>query len=679
MLRVAGVALFVFLFVALRGGMLGQGVGLLVLGALLHGVGLIAWFLLLGVALSQLLSLAKAHGSRWVAGGWAAHLGGLMLGYALNHYLVMNVGAHAVLVVIGLSLLLLPRFAVLVLAAGLTLAPLTGLDGAVEGWRDTSLLPHERAYGYTKVLRAHEGSSAGEEFRPFTSYYDVIHHSWSPFNHFQLVRRPGASRSPKFVGMYNFTHQWNIKSFVPPESLGLLRSAMYSLIEEDMRVLIVGTGGGRGLYAIPVALHKGIKAVERDPAVVRLFRDLDPSLNGGVYTEVDAIAADGRFAIETRAEPLDMLILESARFQPMLALCSAASPYYLYTREAIAHYMDKLEPDGLLLANFNRIWSGAKDNFLPLHFRRSLDAAGVPHRTFCQVSTSATGKQEAFVYLVASRSEQRLEQALAQAQAWGMAHGSEDDEATRLRTDWRPFLRKRFGDLERSELTDDRPFLGWSWLSPGGRIAVQSIAIGIVLGVGLSLLALLRAVRRRPGWNPVPFFVLIGIGHTAVQMASFYGYRSFFGDEILTMTRLMIYFLAYGALGSALAGMLGARRLPTWLRVTVTLGALGLHLLLMAYLPFQNPSELQRELFGALAMLPGGVLLGLFFPLGLVRAQQDLVPHCLLGDALGVLATYALFFMVFLPFGRGAFLAAACLAYLLAATVAWPRATGGGS
>jgi hypothetical protein len=158
-------------------------------------------------------------------------------------------------------------------------------------------------------------------------------------------------------------------------------------------------------------------------------------------------------------------------------------------------------------------------------------------------------------------------------------------------------------------------------------------------------------------------------------MATFFAFRSFWNDEITTMTRVVIALLAYGALGAWLAGRLVQRgRLPGLLtRLALTAGLLGLHALGMRHLPFTSPSTVWREVCGALALLPGGVLLGTFFPLGLARVHERLVGRALLADALGTLATGALFFLVFLSFGRDAFLGVAVLAYLLAASVAWPR------
>ncbi|MFH1468657.1 MAG: hypothetical protein ABIO70_29980 [Pseudomonadota bacterium] len=678
-LRLAGLALLGFLFVALRTDLVGPTTGLVVAASALYGVALASWYTLLGMALARLVATAREGGPGSLGGAWGLHLLGLLAGYAANQWLVAHVGVHAMLVACALTLLVLPRLALPLLAAFLALGALTDLDGGLESLRSSYAGRASLALGNDRrgVLADATGDAEDEVLG---GEADVVWRGWSPFSLFMLVERhQGKRRAGYYSGMYNFQFQWDLRDQDLSRRLALLQRSVYSLVQPEDRVVVVGTGGGRGLSLFPIPLHKGIRAVERDGAVIRLLRDLEPELNGGIYQQVDAMAADGRYAIESSGGGWDFIILESARYQPLLALCSASSPYYLYTREAIGGYLDKLAPDGMFAANFNRVGDGGRDNYLPHHVQRSLEAAGA-HTAVLSVPRNMAASSERFLFLLASRSQARLDEAVAGVVAWGVDRADPADPRTRVHTEWTPRFEGVVPEWERWDLTDDRPFFGWWYLGPEGRRAMHLESAAVLLLVLLGLLAV--AVPRGPPGRvgATAYFALLGVAHTGVQMATFFGFRSFYQDEITTMTRVVIALLAYGALGSWLAGRLVQRgRVPGLaVRVVGTGCLLGLHALGMRLLPFMSASLLWRELVGALALLPGGLLLGMFFPLGLARVHTGLVGRALLADALGTLATGALFFLVFLSFGRDAFLGVAVLAYLLAASVAWPRSGSGG-
>jgi spermidine synthase len=670
-LRVAGLALLAFLLAALRVNGLSGTTGGLVASTILATLTLSAWFCLLGVGLSKLLSGVKRGGPRTLAQGWAVHLAGLLLGYGLNQTLVMNVGVNALLLCLGLALLILPRWALPALVLLLALAATFPLDAQVEQLRDVSQVKLARALGANKKADAR---LAGQP-QPATSFdeLELLHRRWSPYTLFMLVREPGADTSTADkAGIYNFKHQWDISPHKDDGSFGVLKRAAYTVIRPEHAVMIIGTGGGRGLASLPIAPHPGVVAVERDPAVVDLLTRQQPSWNDHLYNQLTVVAADGRHAVETWPGQLDVLVLESARYQPLLALCSASSPHSLYTRQALATYLEALSDDGLLMVNFNRTGPESRNNYLARHALRSLDELGATVEVLSMGVSSPAGEREdsSLVFLVASRNPQALAAAV----------GAMTAEADRLRAGragipplqrgWMPSLPARYAHMQDLVLDDDRPFLGWFYLQPKERRTLLGIsALILLLCAGL---AVLLRTRGRPSgaWDPVPYFVLIGIGHTGVQVASFYAWRSYFGDEITTMTRLLMAILAYGAIGSWLAGRLPGARLARRSQAALAITALGLHALGMVGIPFESSSTVLREAYAALALLPGGLLMGSFFPIGAARVHPALLGRALLADALGVLACYAMFFLVYLPLGSWAFLGMACAAYLGACAVA---------
>jgi hypothetical protein len=100
---------------------------------------------------------------------------------------------------------------------------------------------------------------------------------------------------------------------------------------------------------------------------------------------------------------------------------------------------------------------------------------------------------------------------------------------------------------------------------------------------------------------------------------------------------------------------------------------LAFHTLGLYSMPFEQPGAVLRELAAAGLLLPGGVLLGVFFPLGLARVGPGWIGRCLLADGLGVIFAYGALVLVALPCGLTALLTLALVAYTLAATLGWGR------
>lgn len=674
-LRLAGLSILSFLVLALRINGLGPSVFGLVASITLSTLSLSAWFLLLGVVLSQKLSVVKTIGPRVLAQGWAVHLFGLLLGYALNRTLIMDVGVNALLLSMGLALLALPRLSLPTLGVLVLLSLVFDMDSRVERLRDLNAVQFDRALGFDKMAHTPIDGSAGMGVTMAMHEANVVHRRWSPFALFMLSSQPSDTpRAQDYVGIYNFKHQWDVSPDLDTGTLGILKVAAYSIIEPDDQVMLIGAGGGRGLTFLSIDPHPGIIAVERDPAVIELFRDRAPELNDFLYQRITAVAADGRYAAESWPEPLDFLILESARYQPLMALCSASSPYYLYTREAFASYLNALADDGLLMVNFNRTGPDNKKNYLALQIVGALRELGATvDAVALDRNASRNDDDVTYVYIMASRDPDAVERAVQATLAAGEASIPERRNSQHMVRGWEPTLSEKLAVLEQVELSDDRPFLGWFFLGPSGQRTMYVISGGILLLVLGGMLRLFRAERPQRTWNPTLFFVLIGLAHTGLQVASFYSWRSFFGDEISTMSRLLMAFLAFGALGSTLAGRYRVFLRRREVALSVTAGALILHSLGLVFIPFESSTWWIREGYALLALFPGALLMGIFFPLGAIRAHASLMGRALLADALGVLSCYALFFLVFLPLGRWAFLGMACLTYLAAALLLTDR------
>ena len=658
LLRLAGIALVLLLVASLRANFLVSSSTELGVAVVAHASTMSAWFGLLGAALSRALRRARRGGSSGI--GWAAHLGGLLVGYVAGPTAVATIGANALLASTAVSFALLPQVGIVVVIVAFALSNALALDASIEDLRDTR---NWSEFRLKRLLDDRVGKVTGlrSSGMPDTA---TLFRGWSHLAQVRVTDR--GKREDGHAVFYNFKLQYPVQAHSfrwragdPEESLSsadrvqvrhrMSRRGVYAAVPEGGRAVICGVGAGSPLLEFPTELHPGIVAVERDPLVVEYFSRMRPDLNGQAFADLTVLAGDGRRVIEMSEEPLDAIVLESARFQPHRVMSAAMETQYLYTEDALRTYLDRLAPGGALVIEFNRMQARPTAEYLPTQALQALNRLGVPHRT-ANIDLSDAGR----VCIVASPTGEGLEAAFTRmTREWKGLHWRE----------WEP----SFGDdpIHEYRFTDDQPFFAWITLGTDQQSTLTRIAYLIIL-VG-SIAAVIVGVRARSAeWNPCGYTFCVGIGHIAIQIATFIAYRTYFGDEVLTIMRLISYFLFYGAVGSLLSGRL--RRLPgATPRVGIVVAVFALHFALLQAIPFSEANLLVRELWAASTLLPAGVLMGVFFPLALARAGSGFVARVVLVDAIGTFVGYGLLFPTLLGHGTAALAALGAAAYGAAA------------
>ncbi len=655
-LRLAGASLLFFLLAALRSNFLSPDGVVLVISALLHLLALGAWFLLLGFSLAGAITREKSWDESHVGIAWALHLLGLVVGYLCSEILVVHVGPNALLLSAGASLLLWPRYGLVLMGAALVLCQ--GLDV------DMNLEVHRQLQGWEQIdadnaARREQDYSRQRARRILAAETELVYLGWSRFGQVRVLQTDNS----RYLVLYNLKRQYDVKPFEVGDNRQSdidtsevaghwrLRDTFYSLFAADEKLLIIGVGSGRGSAHLDFEPSSTVTLVERDAAAARYFAEVNPEINDHLFSQVNFEVADGRHVVETSGGSLDAIVIESARYQPPHSMLPASSPFYLFTREAIATYLEKLNESGVLAIEFTRTTDGAKNALVPAQVLDSLQALGATYTVY------NTEPRES-ILLLASPPGGDLEQ-------WT---NRMDPEALGTHTrSWEP-IKERLAS--RLALTDAHPFVGWQALRDEARHTLFAVAGGILL-LGLLGLGLLYRFRpRQEGrWNGLGFCFLVGIAHALVTMHTFYTWRSYYGDELLTILRLMVAFLITGALGAACTQRLAPRLPGRAGRVLLVLGVLGLHLAASACLPFEESRAWIREIYGLLAVFPAGFTLGLFLPLGLAVASREDLGRNLCADALGALVAYALVYLVYLPFGGPAYVALGIGMYMAAAAL----------
>lgn len=215
----------------------------------------------------------------------------------------------------------------------------------------------------------------------------LLEQATSEFNNIMVTER-GSVRTMYFVvdGTRYIESRWDMDH---PNSLDLDYSrtmmAGFLVAPNPKRFMMMGVGGGQiSNYLFERFPELEIDAVDIDPEVVRLARKYFGVPNSPRYrTHV----GDGRLFIEKAAAPWDMLMLDAFR--------GVFVPFHLKTKEAYEACLDKLTPQGVVVANLHNL-----TRMYP-HDRQTL-AAVFPH---CYSFVSESGNQTTFV---ASKAEQRI-------------------------------------------------------------------------------------------------------------------------------------------------------------------------------------------------------------------------------------------------------------------------------
>jgi spermidine synthase len=161
---------------------------------------------------------------------------------------------------------------------------------------------------------------------------------------------------PEQIGLYfdggavSPVHRFD-GSLAPFAFLDYVTSALpYQLVARP-RVLVIGAGGGTEVLNGLLHGAIGVTALEVDPSVVSVVSEALSGFSGGLYrrSDVRVVVAEGRGFLESHPDSYDVIqiaLLDS--FSTSAAGLYALSESYLYTREAVALYLDRLSERGVL-------------------------------------------------------------------------------------------------------------------------------------------------------------------------------------------------------------------------------------------------------------------------------------------------------------------------------------------
>ncbi len=444
------------------------------------------------------------------------------------------------------------------------------------------------------------------------------------------------------------------------------------VILEKPRVMVIGTGGGRDIFMAKTHRAVEIQGAEINPAIYTQMSSGGKlyDYSGRIYTQdhVSVFNIDGRHLVKkAKSSYFDLIILNGVdTFSGLSTGAYAYAESYLYTKDAVADYLNILKPNGII--NFNRWFFGDLPREELRLFAICLDALrslGVPkpwehiilgvHRGWVLMLV----KKDPF-----TQQERTIIKDYFTSHNTQLIFSSGDTSINPYQTAENLFnlyvdsfmkgeekIFNEFYPYDISVISDDSPFFykyfKFNFAHPlyleiyhhtGTIIFLTQIlmllqaVIFIVLFIFLPLIIFkLTGIRNMPGrgmFRFIFYFACLGMGYMFIEIPLMQRFTLLLGTPIHSISVTLAALLISSGVGSYLLPYL--RRLIKPGSSPVVISALILAILLFLLIStganvmnhFIGLSFGLRVMIVCLVLLPIGICLGIFFPSGLQLISQ---------------------------------------------------------
>lgn len=443
-------------------------------------------------------------------------------------------------------------------------------------------------------------------------------------------------------------------------------SLPYLVVNPDPRVLVIGVGGGRDMITAIQYGASHVTGVELDPVTVNLVRDEMAAPNGFFrQPQVNLIAAEGRHFVHSTDERFDLIQITGV--DTLSAMNSGAyvlAENYLYTGEAVHDYLDVLKPGGILsmaMANLNSNEPLSAGRMV-LIAQGVLRERGIPNpwdhiavidsrALYAEVMIRTRPFRPAEVKRLLKRARELKFTPLTLPggpghpvfQKLARVRGPEQDRfLSQLRflitptSDDRPFFQRYF---RWRDLVNIRGRIAPNDASALGQIVLALLLISLTILGALFILGPLIVFTRRGNSGGgaqriglLCYFLAIGLGFMLFEISLIQRFVLFLGYPTYSLSVTLGSLLVSLGCGSYLSQRWVGRE-----RVALPLAVIGIGALTLFYMKglpivqawFLGSHIAVRCAVTAVMLAPLGLIMGMFFPLGIRRAasiHDDLVP-----------------------------------------------------
>jgi SAM-dependent methyltransferase len=433
--------------------------------------------------------------------------------------------------------------------------------------------------------------------------------------------------------------------------------------KEHPRVLILGSGAGREVLEALYFKASSVTAVEINPIINDIVSQRMRGTFGGLFDDpaVRLVTAEGRSFVRRSNETYDVILsVQTFSNAALTAGALGMAENYMFTREAVEDYLERLSPDGVLL--ITRPPSQVARLFTTMRevFERTGRGSPAQHLLVFRgplMPWGNRGDHTVFMLKKSPWTRSEMSVLLERLSADGSGAARRSPEIL-----YSPFSDKgsgRYSDLyyeivgtpdlarlyaaqpvDISPSTDDRPFFNqqarWSRVVLRGLnetgttsgtegmlilLLVQATGIAALL-ILIPLVRFARLGLRTAGcWSYLVYFAGLGLGFIMIEIALLQRFTLFLGEPIYAFAAILGSLLIFTGAGAYVGERLsrGAGRrvgivLPAALAV-LTATALVMPWVFNAALGLGLPL---RVVLSAALVAPLGLVLGMPFPLGLV-------------------------------------------------------------
>jgi spermidine synthase len=437
-------------------------------------------------------------------------------------------------------------------------------------------------------------------------------------------------------------------------------SMPYLAARPDPRVMVIGVGGGQDILAAVRYGASHVTGLELDPATVELLCAHPTSATNAlcVHPAVEIVVGEGRSFVRRTQQDFDLIQITAvdtlaAQFSGSFVLAEN----YLYTVEAFHDYLDVLGDDGIVsvATSLLRVGQGDYVGRMVSVAQRSLRERGVTSPED-HIAVIHSKKMLAIVLIgkspLPAATSQKLTNRAKQLQFTplhipGIEKSSPFTElATLTGSERERFLAKQ--TLQLHAVTDDQPFFfkrrRWGDAFQGaahrtGEVMLILILVVLtVLGSVIILAPLLFfrgrgiSVSRRRYSGILVYFLALGMGFMLFEVSLIQRFVLYLGYPTYSLSVTLFSLLVFLGCGSFLSRRWVDREQQV---LPLAVGAVALMALFYIMgLPVVQDATLESALavrvtLTAAMLAPLGLVLGIFFPLGIHRAaaiHEDLVP-----------------------------------------------------
>jgi SAM-dependent methyltransferase len=433
--------------------------------------------------------------------------------------------------------------------------------------------------------------------------------------------------------------------------------------KERPRVLILGSGAGREVLEALYYKASSVTAVEINPIITDIVTRRMRASFGGLFDNpaVHLITAEGRSFVRRSVDTYDAILsVQTFSNAALTAGALGMAENYMFTREAVEDYLDRLSPDGVLLitrppSQVARLFTTTREVFERtgrgnpaahlLAFRGPLMPWGprADHTVFMLKKSPWTRAEVGTLVERLSLDGSSVTRSGPDI-LYSPFHPRVANKYSELywqilgAPDLRSFYATQPFDISPS--TDDRPFFNqqarWSRLAfrglnqTGTTAGTESMLILLLVQATLiaGLLILLplihfarQGLRTAGCWSYLVYFAGLGLGFIMIEIALLQQFTLFLGEPIYAFAVVLGSLLVFTGAGAYLGERL-TRRSVGGIGVAVS-GVIAVLIVTAVSMPRTFDLALGlglpwRIVISTALVAPLGLVLGMPFPLGLV-------------------------------------------------------------